>query len=297
MTDSWTITKILNWCADYFKSKGIDSARLDAELLLAHVLKLTRMQLYLNFDRPLGASELASFKEFVKRRAQREPVAYMTGEKEFWSRAFHVEKGVLVPRPDTEVLIEAVLERLKGRDGELAGFELGTGSGCVAVTLLAEIPALKMTAVEISETAGRVTLANAERHGVAERLCLIHEDFTQSIPFSPREKVPTGRMRGSFDFIVSNPPYIAENEFPTLPPDVRDFEPREALDGGKDGLDFYRLLATFSQHALQPEGFIAVEIGETQGAAVSEIFRNAGLAQTAVKKDYAGLDRVVAASR
>lgn len=288
MTEIWTITKILNWCAEYFRSKGIESARLDAEILLSHTLKLTRMQLYLNFDRPLDAAELASFKDLVKRRARFEPVAYMTGEKEFWSRSFYVEPGVLIPRPDTEVLIEMVLDRLKVHGGDLRGFELGTGSGAIAVTLLAEMLALRMTAVEISEIATKVTLENAKRHGVTDRLDLMREDFAAWM------KV---QQEMQFDFIVSNPPYVAKGEFSTLPPDVRDFEPHEALDGGDDGLNFYRILATFAKHSLKPNGFITVEIGDTQALAVADLFRTAGFLEITVKKDYAGLDRVVTASR
>ena len=288
MTEIWTITKILNWCAEYFRSKGIESARLDAEILLGHALKLTRMQLYLNFDRPLDATELASFKGFVKRRSLFEPVAYITGEKEFWSRPFYIEPGVLIPRPDTEVLIETVLGRLKGCSGDLSGFELGTGSGAIAVTLLAELPVLRMTAVEISETAAKVTLENAKRHGVADRLDLAREDF--AIWMKTQQET-------QFNFIVSNPPYIAKHEFQTLPPDVLGFEPREALDGGDDGLDFYKLLATFAERSLKPDGFIAVEIGDTQASAVVDLFCTAGFLETTIKKDYAGLNRVVMASR
>lgn len=288
MTEIWTITKILNWCAEYFRSKGIASARLDAEILLGHTLNLTRMQLYLNFDRPLEAAELASFKDLVKRRSRFEPVAYITGEKEFWSRPFHIEPGVLIPRPDTEVLIETVLGRFKGCGGDLSGFELGTGSGAIAVTFLTELPTLRMAAVEISEIATKVTLENAKRHSVADRLDLSREDFATWI--KTRQEI-------QFDFIVSNPPYIAKNEFSTLPPDVRDFEPHEALDGGDEGLNFYRLLATFAEYSLKPNGFIVVEIGETQALAVAEIFRTAGFLKITIKKDYAGLDRVVEASR
>lgn len=292
MTEIWTIAKMLDWCAEYFRFKDITSARLDAELLLAHVLNLPRLQLYMQFDRPLTAGELATFKEFVKRRSRFEPVAYITGKKEFWSREFLVKTGVLVPRPDTEVLIEAILEQLKLRSNtELTGFEMGTGSGAIAVTLLAELPHLKMTAVENSPVACEVTLANAGKHGVAVRLNLINTDFTEYSQLSTHDSSL------KIDFIISNPPYVAEHEFAMLPLDVRDHEPAAALLGGVDGLDYYRLLAPFARRVLAIGGFIAVEIGETQGLAVSEIFIDAGLSEITVKKDYAGMDRVVVAKR
>lgn len=286
MSETWTLQKMLQWCAGYFADKGIQSARLDAEILLGHVLNLPRLQLYVQFDRPLTASELTAFKDLVKRRSRHEPTAYIVGKKEFWSREFEVTPAVLIPRPDTEVLVETALKNLKGKV-EPRGFEMGLGSGCVAVTLLAEIPDLLMTAVEISPDAAAVARKNAERHGVTDRLTAFETDFLNG---NFRDETP-------YDFIVSNPPYVAGSELATLPETVRDFEPRHALVAEKNGLAFYEKLAAFAGTNLRPGGFIAVEIGETQGEAVSGLLRDAGLEGVSVAKDYARLDRVVTGSR
>lgn len=294
-TATWTMAKLLSWCTGYFQDKGLDSPRLDAELLLAHSLGLKRLDLYLKFDQPLKPEELAGFKTLLKRRVAHEPVAYIIGKKEFWSRDFEVTRDVLIPRPDTEILIECVLDVLQSRRGgptcppvNFSGFEIGVGSGIIAVTLLAECPELKMTALDVSEAAIVVARKNAERHGVANRLQLVAGDFFAQDYVSP--------VGDTFDFIVSNPPYIPTREVAMLQPSVKDFEPHLALDGGDDGLRFYRQILTLALSRLSAHGFVAVEIGENQGEAVVQIFRDAGFA-TQLKKDYAGLDRVVFASK
>lgn len=287
MAESWTLQKILQWCAVYFADKGIESARLDAELLLGHVLNLPRLQLYVQYDRPLTPTELAAFKELVKRRARFEPTAYIVGKKEFWSREFSVTPAVLIPRPDTEVLVEEILKTAKGRADALSGFEVGLGSGCIAVTLLAELTGLKMTAVEISDDAIAVARENAERHDVIERLAVVREDFLNE----------NFHDDARYDFIVSNPPYVSEEEFSTLPESVKGHEPRQALVAGKEGLAFYEALANFAKKNLNPGGWIAVEIGDTQGTAVAGLFQGSGLTDIRVIKDYARLDRVVSAAK
>lgn len=286
MTEPWTITALLDTTQKFLAGKGCDSPRLDAELLLAHSLKMPRLHLYLNFDRPLTAPELDSYRILVKRRSAHEPVAYITGLKEFYSRPFKVTKDVLIPRPETEILVETVLKKLKSAD--IHGLEIGLGSGCIAITLLCECAQLKMTAIEISPTAAEIARKNAEKLNVAERLNIVIEDFLQNDginSLSPDTKI--------FDFIVSNPPYVASKEITTLMPDVRDHEPHSALDGGEDGLNFYRVIATRTKTLLKAQGFTAVEIGETQGQAVSEIFAGQGYKNTKVTRDYAGHERVV----
>lgn len=285
MSESWTLQKILQWCSGYFADKGIESARLDAELLLGHVLNLPRLQLYVQYDRPLTPAELTAFKALVKRRARFEPTAYIVGKKEFWSREFIVTPAVLIPRPDTEVLVEEVLKKTKDHTGILNAFEVGLGSGCIAVTLLAEKPDLNVTAVEISEDAIAVARENVTRHGVSERLTIVHGDFLGG----------EFRDEARYDFIVSNPPYVAEREFQTLPESVKGHEPRQALVAEKEGLAFYEKLANFVETNLNPGGFITVEIGDTQGMAVADLFRRSGLTDVRVIKDYARLDRVVSA--
>lgn len=289
MTEPWTITALLDTTQKFLAGKGCDSPRLDAELLLAHSLKMPRLHLYLNFDRPLTVPELDNCRMLVKRRAAHEPVAYITGQKEFYSRPFKVTKDVLIPRPETEIVVETVLKKLKSAD--IHGFEIGLGSGCIAITLLCECSKLKMTAIEISPAAAEIALQNATSHNVAERLNIVIGDFLQhdgTSPVSPDTK--------KFDFIVGNPPYVASKEITTLMPDVRDHEPHSALDGGEDGLNFYRVIATRTKTLLKAQGFVAVEIGETQGKAVSAIFAGQGLKNNTVIKDYAGHDRVVLAT-
>lgn len=289
MTEPWTITALLDTTQKFLAGKDCDSPRLDAELLLAHSLKMPRLHLYLNFDRPLTVPELDNYRMLVKRRAAHEPVAYITGQKEFYSRPFKVSKDVLIPRPETEILVETVLKKLKSAD--IHGLEIGLGSGCIAITLLCECSELKMTAIEISPTAAEIARKNAEKLNVAERLNIVIEDFLQNdltSQWSPDTKI--------FDFIVSNPPYVASKEITALMPDVRDHEPHSALDGGEDGLNFYRVIATRTKMLLKAQGFTAVEIGETQGQAVSEIFAGRGLKNNTVIKDYAGRDRVILAT-
>jgi len=284
MAESWDIKKLLDWSTEYFQDKGIESARLDAELLLAYLLKLKRLDLYLQFERSLNKQELADYKALIKRRVNNEPVAYMIGKKEFWSRDFFVSPAVLVPRPDTEVLVEVVLDEIKkglgGRDKGLVGFEFGIGSGNIAVTLLMEVQKLSMVAIEASENAIEVARKNMEFHGVMERLALSHAQTLDSIS-------------GQFDFIVSNPPYIKHSELKELPETVKNYEPIEALDGGEDGLKYYRVLTGWASGHLNDQGLLAVEIDEDQGATVKRLFKEAGFQNVHIKKDYGGLDRVV----
>jgi release factor glutamine methyltransferase len=280
----WTIGSILTWTKQYFADKGVASPRLDAEVLLSHILGKDRMYLYVNFDQPLEAGELAAFREAVKQRARRVPVAYITGRKEFFGLSFAVTPSVLIPRPDTEVLVEAALRRLQGREAPLL-LDVGTGSGAIVISLLHKLPAARAVAVDISADALAVAAGNAARLGVAGRL-----EFARGDLLAPAE----GR---SFDAIVSNPPYIATTELAGLDPELG-FEPRAALAGGADGLDFYRRLVAGSATYLRPEGFLAVEVGAGQAAAVTALAMAAtGLAAAETVKDYAGVERVVVMER
>ena len=277
MSELWTVLKILRWTADYFAGKGIDSSRLEAELLLAATLDLDRVGLYVNFERPLDAAELAAFRERVQRRAQREPVQYILGETEFWSLPFIVSPAVLVPRADTEVLVEEALARLADASQLL---DVGTGSGAIAIALAHEKPQLLVTALDCSEPALEVARANAERNGVAERVTCLVGDLADLPP-------------GPFAMVVSNPPYIPTGDWQQLMPEVRDYEPRLALDGGDDGLEAYRQLASQAEQVLTPGGWLLVEVGINQAADVSALFTAAGLTDVGQRDDYAGIPRVV----
>jgi release factor glutamine methyltransferase len=278
LTERWTVLKILKWTADYFTGKEIASARLEAELLLAATLDLDRVGLYVNFERPLDASELAAFRAQVQRRAKGEPVQYILGETEFWSLPFTVNPAVLVPRADTEVLVEEALARVNSADGIL---DVGTGSGAIAVALAHEKKDVQITALDCSEAALQVARGNAERNGVAERVNCIAGDLAD-LPSGP------------FAMVVSNPPYIPTADCEQLMPEVRDHEPRLALDGGEDGLTAYRQLASQTGKILIPGGWLLVEIGIGQAEDVVALFKASGLAEIQCRDDYAGISRVVA---
>lgn len=269
--------------AGYFREKGIDSPRLEAELLLAHALGTTRMGLYLEFDKPLDREEVARYRTLVRRRARGEPSAYLVGGREFWSLRFEVGPGVLIPRPETERLVEEAL----GEMGEAGRFlDLGTGSGAIAVALLTERPGWTATAVEISPPAAAIARCNAEKLGVADRL-----DLREGSLFGPVE----GER---FDLIVSNPPYVPSGEIEALAAEVAHHEPREALDGGVDGLDLIREIVADAPARLAPGGRLLVEFGADQGERVRRIAEDSGgYAEVEILKDYAGRDRVLLARR
>lgn len=289
MAEIWTLKRILDWSSDYLSQKGMEHARLESEILLCHVLKLRRLDLYLQFERPLSRDELADYKAVIKRRVNFEPSAYIVGQREFWSRQFFVSPDVLIPRPDTEVLIELILQKFKKHpitQKSIKGFELGIGSGAISVTLLSEFPEVKMAALEISSAAIQIAERNAKYHGVDTRLSIQSGDFFSDDMLS---QIPDA----SLDFVVSNPPYISEDEYQQLSPTVKDFEPKLALVSGSTGLEFYLRLAQFSKRTLVPSGFLAVEIGENLGQSVKSIFEDAGLQNVTLHRDYAHHDRVV----
>ena len=278
MAETWTVLKVLRWTADYFREKGIDGGRLDAEVLLADTLKLDRVGLYLQFDRPLSADELAAYRQRVARRAQREPLQYILGATEFWSLPLQVTPEVLIPRADTEVLVEEALKKVTGAAGIL---DVGTGSGAVAIALAHELPEARIEAVDISPAALALAEENARRIGVAERMRFRRADLYQL-------------QGGPYDLVVANPPYIPEAEMAELMPEVRDHEPHLALRGGDaDGLAAYRALAAAVPGLLVPDGWLLVEVGIGQAEAVRRLFAEAGLDDCYTRADYAGIPRVV----
>ncbi len=281
MTQRWTVLEILQWTAGYFKEQGIDGGRLDAEVLLADTLGLDRVGLYLNYDRPLNPSELTDFRQRVKRRALREPVQYILGKTEFWSIPLQVTPDVLIPRPDTEVLVEEALNRASGCCSIL---DVGTGSGAIAIALAHELSESRVTAVDISEGALQVAGNNSRANGVADRVALCHGDLY---------RLP----EGPYDLVVSNPPYIPKLDVEGLMPEVRDFEPQLALCGGEDGLDCYRALAAQAPTILGPGGWLLVEVGIAQAEDVRKLLEEAGLTETCIRDDYSGIPRVVGGRR
>ena len=282
--DVWTIVKILDWTRQYFADKGIENPRLDAEILLCAVLSCPRINLYVHFDQPLKADELAKYREFVLRRGRQEPLAYILGEKAFMNYIFKVTPAVLVPRPETELLVESIVE-LNDSSKQIKILDLGTGSGAIIISLLSLLPLAEGTAVDISPAALAVAAENAERLGVRERFTPVLSDLYSKLP-----------VGAQYDVIVSNPPYIPTEDIAALAADVQK-EPKGALDGGKDGLDFYRKIIAGASEYLLPGGLLAFEIGIHQGDAVTQLCRDHGFGVTAVRKDYAGIERMIFAAK
>jgi release factor glutamine methyltransferase len=275
----WTTLSVLDWTTQKFTDAGIASARLEAQLLLAHVLGCSRVQLYTGFDKPLAESELAGYRDLIKRRLGGEPVAYLLGEHEFWALPFWIEPSVLVPRPDTETVIEAALALRVDRQAPCTVLDLCTGSGVIAIALARELPAARVVATEISPEAAAVARRNAERHGVADRVDIRVGDLY----------APVAGER--FDLIASNPPYIASAVIATLAPEVRR-EPAVALDGGADGLVFYDRICSGAREHLAAGGTLVVEHGFDQADAVRERFARAGLFDIRLIHDLAKNPRV-----
>jgi release factor glutamine methyltransferase len=277
---SWTILEVLQWTTARFQERGIASPRLDAELLAAHAFGLTRVQLYTQFDRPLLAPELAAYRELVKRRQAGEPVAYLTGRKEFWSLDLAVDKRVLIPRPDTETTVEEALERLKARTVEAPRIaDVATGSGAIALALAKSRPEAAVFACDVSPDALAVARGNAERLGLA-------------VTFLEGNLAEPLRAHAPFDLVVANLPYVRAGDIPGLAPEVRS-EPWLALDGGADGLDLVRALVAMAPGILAPGGTLVLEIGDGQAQATAELCRAASLHDVRVRADLGGVDRVV----
>ena len=280
----WTILKILQWTQQYFESKGVENPRLVAEVLRCAVLDKSRIQLYTNFDEPLEEQELKQYRGYVARRAAREPVAYILGHKGFLQYDFKVTKDTLIPRPETELLVEQLVSLNRDR-GPVRILDLGCGSGAIIDSLLAELPEARGMGVDISPGAAAVTRENAQSLGVGDRLETVVSDLYEKVP---REE--------KFQVLVSNPPYIPEGNLAGLQAEVHR-EPRRALDGGRDGLDFYRRILRDLWSYLDPEGMAAFEIGQGQGEDVARLCREAGLDCVKVRKDYGDMDRMVFAAK
>jgi release factor glutamine methyltransferase len=280
---SWTVLELLKWTTGYFKAKGIESARLDAEILLASALGTDRLRLYLDFEKPIHTGERARFRELVRRRAdERVPVAYLTGVREFWSLPLAVTPDVLVPRPETETLVEAVLTELPDVEAEWTAFDLGTGSGAIALALAKERPKLRAVAGDVSPAALAVAARNAEALGLADRV-----RFVQGDGFAP----VAGQR---FDAIVSNPPYLAEAEAGTLQPELA-HEPPGALFAGEDGMALLRRIAREAQACLRPGGLIALELAPAQAHEMTQCLAQCGFEGPRLHRDLGGQPRVVTA--
>jgi release factor glutamine methyltransferase len=282
---SWTILEVLQWTTARFQERGLPSPRLDAELLAAQAFGLSRVQLYTQFDRPLLPPELAAFRELVKRRQGGEPVAYLTGHKEFWSLDLAVDARVLIPRPDTETAVEQALAVLDARtaEGPARVADIGTGSGAIALALAKARPTAEVFAVDVSPDALAVARANGERLGLAVT-------FLEGSLVGPLQGLPP------FDLIVANLPYVRTDDIAGLAVEVQG-EPRLALDGGPDGLLLVRRLVAEAPAALAPGGSLVLEIGAGQAADTAALLRAAGFEEVRTRADLGGIERVVAGRR
>ena len=318
-----TVLEAIQKSAEFLGKRGVESSRLNAELLLAHQLKLPRMKLYLNFERVLTAPETDGYRELVKRRGLREPLQHITGSTSFCGCEIAVSRHALVPRPETELLAElgwqflserraparleadAKHERAEPVLGAPTALDFGTGTGCIAIALAVKCPNAKITALDLSADALALAKQNAAANKVAERVEFFQGDGFAALPIvaqasslgvSPSEHEHTGwKPVPLFDLIISNPPYVAAAEIATLEPEVRDFDPRAALDGGADGLDFYRRLARESAAFLKPDGKIMVEFGDGQADAIKNIYIGEKWIVEAVKEDYSHRARILVA--
>ncbi|MCA9633798.1 MAG: peptide chain release factor N(5)-glutamine methyltransferase [Myxococcales bacterium] len=280
--ESWTIGRVLRWAQEDFAKRGLSAPRLDAELLLGECLSLSRVQLITDSARPLSTEELATYRGLIKRRRASEPIAYILGEREFWGLKFRTDSRALIPRPDTETLVEVALERTRDIASFGTALDLCTGSGCVAIAFHKERPTWRVVGSDLSDDALSLARENALRLGAVWGMCWQKSDLFMDVP----------RGRG-FDLITANPPYIPSGEISTLDADIREFEPGMALDGGDDGMHFVRRIGEEARSYLKAGGVLAMELHHDQAQRASELLESLGYAGVERRRDYGGHERVV----
>jgi release factor glutamine methyltransferase len=287
---TWTIQKLLNWITEHFTKKGIDSPRLSAELLLSCVLAMKRIELYTQFDKAVDKQQLDRLHELVERAGRNEPVAYLTGKTEFYSLELNITPDCMIPRPETELLVERAIEFLRTRPGKQFVCDLCTGCGCIAVAIAKNSPEATIIATDISDTALNIAAGNVEKHQLKDRIRLLCGDlFDAFVPPLDVDK---------FDLIVCNPPYVSAAEFEKLDKNIKDYEPRLALFAGDDGLDVYRRIIDKADQFLRPDGALMLEIGFTQGRAIKELLEQAGtFTEIKIEKDHHDNDRIAIARK
>jgi release factor glutamine methyltransferase len=279
----WTLQRVLTWTTERFTALGLDGPRLQAELLLAHALQTDRLHLYMDLQRPLAEPELARYRDLIQRRAAGEPTQHLVGAVHFFGRAFSCDRRALIPRPETEVLVEACLRELPS-EMDLEILDLCCGSGVVGLTLLAERPRYRADLSDLSPETVELAAENTRRLGLEERVQMHVGDLLS--PFAANQR---------WDCLVANPPYVETNAIATLQPEVRDHDPRLALDGGPDGLDLVRRIAREGRKRLRADGLLALEIGDEQGPRAAAIVTDAGWKDVRVWPDLARCDRIVTA--
>jgi release factor glutamine methyltransferase len=288
-TRVWTIRDLMLFAINHLQRRGFDEARLTVELLLAHALQCPRIQLYSNYDKPLTPEELKEFRHLYERRLNREPVQYIVGSTSFMGLSFQVDPRVLIPRPETETLVEQVMMLCRDVQGSqgCSILEAGTGSGNIAISVAKFIKGSKVWSIDVSEDALEVARANAERHGITDRVVFHHMDV-----FEPVDQLLLKR----FDLFVSNPPYVSAAEWEGLPTEIRRFEPRVAVSDWKDGFEFARRFIELAPFVLRNEGYLLMEIGFGQADHVMQLMRDAGFSNVSAANDLEGTPRVVIAT-
>lgn len=279
---TWKFLSLIEWSTDHLSSQGFEDCRLNAELLLAHVLQLSRVQLYTQYDRPLSLTELAAYKSLFRRRLAHEPLQYILGETEFMGLPLFVNPSVLIPRPETEQLVERSLEALRAiENGNPAVLDIGTGSGNIVIAVGVHCPTANITSVDISAAALETARRNVERHHIKNIKLLQADVFTDFLPDE------------AFDLIVSNPPYISAEDFETLQPEIRDFEPKIATTDGGDGLRFIRRISDLAMKKLKPGGWLLMEVAYNQSEQAQAIARENGLTSIEICDDLSGVPRII----
>ncbi|MFQ5603149.1 MAG: peptide chain release factor N(5)-glutamine methyltransferase [bacterium] len=285
---TWHVLEIIDWSSNYLLQKGITSPRLNAEQLLGHTLNMDRVALYLNYDRPLSTAELARYKRFLKRRLQNEPLQYILGQTEFMSLPFRVNSAVLIPRPETEILVETAIQKCQSDLPNLQTIhilDVGTGSGCIAISLAKYVENTQIVAMDISEAALEVARENACINGVESKIQFLKADFFKLSAENP--------LSQKFNLIVSNPPYVSEQDFEHLPAEIKKYEPNCALKDGSDGMSYYRALLDSVGGFMAEMGFLIMELGAGQASKVADMFHRQNMTNFQIFKDLNGMERTI----
>ena len=283
----WTILKVIEWSTGFLRDKGIESPKTEVEILLAHALEVRRIELYVQFERVLDNKELGRFKELLLRRAKREPTAYILGMREFYGIEFDVDRRALIPRPETEHLVDLVVKSLKGVSEPMV-CDLCTGCGNVAISVAKTVESARVVATDISSDALALAKQNVKKHELAKRILLTSGDLFEAVE---------ERFRGRFDVIASNPPYVEEPYREKLEPEVAEHEPANALFAGAKGLNVIKRLVADAEAWLKPGGKLVFEIGRGQSEPVGELLNRSGYEEVEFERDYAGIDRVASARK
>ena len=277
-----TVLESIKLSTEFLTNKGIESPRINAELMLAKILNCKRLDLYLSFDRPLNEEETNLYREFIRRRSKFEPLQYILGSVEFYGLEFKVDKSVLIPRPETEILVETILNSVE-KDSALNILDIGTGSGIIAICLAKNLRASSISATDISDSALVIAKENAELNGVEKQINFKNFDIVTN----------EGYPGNQFDIVVSNPPYISSEEYQNLAPELKLYEPQIALTDNFDGLNFYRTITGKSKTLLKKGGKLFFELGQGQSYKVSDIIQQGNFSNIVIKKDYQNIDRVI----